>query len=136
AAAGRQAGPAQEAEADAADAGAPGGEAQAGAQVAVAPAAPAAGGEAATAPPLQRVDGAVIIRRGDSLWRISRRVYGHGIRYSTIYLANQDQIRNPDRIWPGQVFTVPHETPEGERADLDAIGDQAVMPQDRQPADE
>ncbi|RIK88692.1 MAG: peptigoglycan-binding protein LysM [Hyphomicrobiales bacterium] len=136
AAAAPQAGTAQEAEADAADAGAPGGEAQAGAQVAVAPAAPAAGGEAATAPPLQRVDGAVIIRRGDSLWRISRRVYGHGIRYSTIYLANQDQIRNPDRIWPGQVFTVPHETPEGERADLDAIGDQAVMPQDRQPADE
>ena len=95
-----------------------------------APAQPAVGDEAATAPPLQRVDGAVIIRRGDSLWRISRRVYGHGIRYSTIYLANQDQIRNPDRIWPGQVFTVPHETPEGEQADLEAVGEQAVKPQE------
>jgi len=84
----------------------------------------------ATAAPLQRVDGAVIIRRGDSLWRISRRVYGHGIRYSTIYLANQDQIHDPNRIWPGQVFAVPGETPEGEQADLDAIGDQAVSPQD------
>ena len=94
-----------------------------------------AGGEA-TAAPLQRVDGAVIIRRGDSLWRISRRVYGHGIRYSTIYLANQDQIQNPDRIWPGQVFTVPTETPEGEQADLGAIGDQAVKPEDHETAGE
>jgi nucleoid-associated protein YgaU len=100
------------------------------------PAGPAADGEEgeATAAPLQRVDGAVIIRRGDSLWRISRRVYGHGIRYSTIYLANQDQIQNPDRIWPGQVFTVPDRTPEGEEADLDAVGDQAVTPQEREAA--
>lgn len=90
--------------------------------------APAPGEEPATAAPLQRADGAVIIRRGDSLWRISRRVYGHGIRYSTIYLANQDQISDPDRIWPGQVFALPHETPEGEQADLDAIGDQSVEP--------
>ena len=89
-----------------------------------------------TAAPLQRADGSVIIRRGDSLWRISRRVYGHGIRYSTIYLANQDQISNPDRIWPGQVFALPGETPEGEQADLDAIGDQAVEPQERQPTSE
>ena len=63
-----------------------------------------------TAPKLQKVQGAVIIRRGDSLWRISRRVYGHGIRYSTIYLANQEQIRDPDRIWPGQVFRMPDKT--------------------------
>lgn len=98
--------------------------------VAAAPAAPAE--DEVTAPPLQRVDGAVIIRRGDSLWRISRRVYGHGIRYSTIYLANQDQIHDPNRIWPGQVFSVPGETPEGEQADLDAIGEQAVRPEDRE----
>lgn len=102
------------------------------AEVAVAPAAPEAADEEATAPPLQRVDGAVIIRRGDSLWRISRRVYGHGIRYSTIYLANQDQIRDPNRIWPGQVFSLPSETPEGEHADLEAIGEQAVRPEDRE----
>jgi len=106
------------------------------AEVAVAPAAPEAGDEEATAPPLQRVDGAVIIRRGDSLWRISRRVYGHGIRYSTIYLANQDQIRDPNRIWPGQVFTLPSETPEGEQADLDAIGEQAVRPEEREAVQE
>ncbi|MGY6708887.1 MAG: LysM peptidoglycan-binding domain-containing protein [Rhizobiaceae bacterium] len=79
-------------------------------------------------PALERVDGAVIIRRGDNLWRISRRVYGQGVRFSTIYLANQDQIRDPDRIWPGQVFTVPAETAEGEAADLEALGEQAVDP--------
>lgn len=52
----------------------------------------------------------VIIRKGDNLWRISRRLYGHGVRYTTIYQANQEQIRNPDLIYPGQVFL----TPEGD----------------------
>ena len=52
----------------------------------------------------------VIIRKGDNLWRISRRLYGDGVRYTTIYQANQDQIRDPDLIYPGQVFL----TPEGD----------------------
>jgi nucleoid-associated protein YgaU len=78
------------------------------------------------APKLEHADGAVIIRRHDTLWRISRRVYGHGVRYSTIYLANQDQISNPDRIWPGQVFKVPEKSKEGESADLKAMGEQAT----------
>jgi len=50
------------------------------------------------------------VTRGDSLWRISRRIYGSGVRYTVIYDANQRQIRNPDRIYPGQVFVVPGET--------------------------
>jgi nucleoid-associated protein YgaU len=49
------------------------------------------------------------VRRGDSLWRISRRIYGQGVRYTTIFAANSDQIRDPRRIWPGQVFVVPGE---------------------------
>jgi len=49
----------------------------------------------------------VIIRKGDNLWRISRRLYGQGVRYTTIYQANQDQIRNPDLIYPGQVVLTP-----------------------------
>ncbi len=57
--------------------------------------------------PLAHSDSAVIIRRGDTLWQISRRVYGQGVRYTTIYLANQDQIKNPDLIEPGQIFGVP-----------------------------
>lgn len=59
--------------------------------------------------PLKQDDSAVIIRRGDTLWHISRRVYGQGVRYTTIYLANQDKIANPDRIEPGQTFTLPKE---------------------------
>ena len=87
--------------------------------------APATGTEP-TASKLQPVNSAVIIRRGDSLWRISRRVYGQGVRYSNIYLANQDQIRDPDRIWPGQVFRVPETSKEGEAANMDAMGEQAM----------
>lgn len=47
--------------------------------------------------------------RGDSLWRISRQVYGHGLRYTQIYRANESQIRDPDLIYPGQVLVVPKE---------------------------
>lgn len=54
----------------------------------------------------------VIIRRGDTLWQIARRTYGAGVRYTTIYLANQQQIDNPDLISPGQIFAVPDEALE------------------------
>ncbi len=49
----------------------------------------------------------VIVQPGNSLWRIARRTYGEGIRYSVIYQANQGQIRDPDLIYPGQIFVVP-----------------------------
>ncbi|NNM72329.1 LysM peptidoglycan-binding domain-containing protein [Enterovirga sp. DB1703] len=48
-----------------------------------------------------------IVARGDNLWRISKRVYGRGLRYTVIYGANSPQIRNPDLIYPGQVFVLP-----------------------------
>jgi nucleoid-associated protein YgaU len=75
---------------------------------------------------LENVENAVIIRRGDTLWRISHRVYGQGVRYSTIYLANETQISDPNQIWPGQVFKVPERTPEGEPANMRAVGEQAT----------
>lgn len=50
-----------------------------------------------------------IVSRGDNLWRISQRVYGKGLRYTVIFGANQEQIRNPDLIYPGQVFVLPGE---------------------------
>ncbi|WP_094506462.1 LysM peptidoglycan-binding domain-containing protein [Brucella thiophenivorans] len=65
--------------------------------------------DAASGTPLQKVEGSVIIRKGDNLWTISKRTYGHGTRYTTIYLANRDQIRNPDLILPGQVFIMPQQ---------------------------
>lgn len=59
-------------------------------------------------PDAQRfASGKAIIRRGDNLWTIARRVYGQGVKYTTIYEANTGQIRNPDRIYPGQVFALP-----------------------------
>ncbi|MEZ5872533.1 MAG: LysM peptidoglycan-binding domain-containing protein [Nitratireductor sp.] len=54
-----------------------------------------------------RSGASVIIRKGDNLWRVSRRMLGAGIRYTTIYEANRGQITNPNLIFPGQVFDVP-----------------------------
>ncbi|KQP30791.1 hypothetical protein ASF49_12495 [Methylobacterium sp. Leaf104] len=51
--------------------------------------------------------GTAKIIRGDSLWQISRRIYGKGTRYTVIFDANQPQIRNPDLIYPGQIFVLP-----------------------------
>jgi nucleoid-associated protein YgaU len=48
-----------------------------------------------------------LVERGDSLWRISRTIYGSGFRYTEIFAANREQIRNPDLIFPGQVFVLP-----------------------------
>ncbi len=64
-----------------------------------------------------RTGSSVIIRRGDNLWRISQRILGRGIRYSTIYQANRDQIRNPDLIFPGQIFKVPEKMVDVNRGD-------------------
>jgi nucleoid-associated protein YgaU len=47
------------------------------------------------------------VSRGDSLWRISRLAYGAGTRYAVLYRANREQIRNPNLIYPGQVFVLP-----------------------------
>jgi hypothetical protein len=49
----------------------------------------------------------VIIKHGDNLWNIARTNWGKGIRWSTLYQANKDQIRNPHWIYPGQVFIMP-----------------------------
>ena len=47
------------------------------------------------------------VQPGNNLWQISRRAYGAGTRYLIIYSANLGQIRDPERIYPGQVFRVP-----------------------------
>jgi nucleoid-associated protein YgaU len=47
------------------------------------------------------------VSRGDSLWRISQAAYGAGTRYAVIYNANRKQIRNPNRIYPGQIIVLP-----------------------------
>jgi len=52
-------------------------------------------------------DGRVIVQPGNSLWRIARRAYGQGAQYTIIYAANAAQIRDPDLIYPGQIFDLP-----------------------------
>ena len=52
-------------------------------------------------------EGLVVVQPGNSLWRIARRVYGRGIEHTVIFQANRDQIREPELIYPGQIFVVP-----------------------------
>jgi hypothetical protein len=80
----------------------------AGASAAGAPGGPASEGTSFAAVP--KIATTVVVR-GDSLWRISRATYGAGERYTLIFGANHAQIRNPNRIYPGQVFVLPDMTP-------------------------
>jgi len=50
---------------------------------------------------------ALIVQPGNTLWDMSEQKYGDGRRYMRIFDANRDQIRDPDLIYPGQVFVVP-----------------------------
>ncbi len=44
---------------------------------------------------------------GDSLSKISKHFYGDANQWRRIWEANQDQIKNPDLIHPGQVLKIP-----------------------------
>lgn len=52
-------------------------------------------------------DRRLIVQRGNNLWRLAEGIYGEGVRYTLIYEANTAAIRDPDLIYPGQVFRVP-----------------------------
>lgn len=69
--------------------------------------APSTTGAVQSANPIVTKLNTLEVQRGDNLWRISRKIYGAGVRYSTIYEANSDQIRDPNRIYPGQIFVMP-----------------------------
>lgn len=49
----------------------------------------------------------VVVQPGQTLWRLARVAYGRGVRYTVIYLANREQIRDPRLIYPGQTFSMP-----------------------------
>ena len=53
----------------------------------------------------------IVVQPGHNLWRIARATYGRGTRYTVIYQANKDQIADPNRIFPGQVFALPTAQP-------------------------
>lgn len=69
---------------------------------------------AATAAPVETTAAApavtsvtITVQPGYTLWAIARQSYGDGMLYVRVFEANKDQIRDPDLIYPGQVFTVP-----------------------------
>lgn len=49
----------------------------------------------------------VTVQPGHTLWAIAKGELGDGIRYVQVYEANREAIRDPDLIYPGQVFTIP-----------------------------
>jgi nucleoid-associated protein YgaU len=51
--------------------------------------------------------GSMVVQPGQNLWRIARHAYGRGIQYVVIYQANRGQIRDPNLIYPGQIFAMP-----------------------------
>jgi nucleoid-associated protein YgaU len=53
----------------------------------------------------------IVVQPGNNLWRIARATYGRGTRYTVIYQANKDQIADPNKIYPGQVFALPTAQP-------------------------
>jgi nucleoid-associated protein YgaU len=50
----------------------------------------------------------VTVQPGNTLWAIARDRYGEGPAYVRVFEANRDRIRDPDLIYPGQVFSIPN----------------------------
>ena len=49
----------------------------------------------------------VTVQPGNTLWAIARKRYGDGLLYVQVFEANSDKIKNPDLIYPGQLFDLP-----------------------------
>lgn len=48
------------------------------------------------------------VQPGDTLWKISKEMYGAGGKYMTIFEANKPMLSDPDKIYPGQVLRIPN----------------------------
>lgn len=75
--------------------------------VAASPAATAPLADSAPAPAASPVS--ITVQPGFTLWAIAEANFGDGVRYVQVFEANRDKIRDPNLIYPGQVFTVPAE---------------------------
>jgi nucleoid-associated protein YgaU len=71
-----------------------------------APAAPQADAEVASIAPVS-----VTVQPGFTLWGIAQERYGDGVFFVQVFEANRDKIKDPNLIYPGQVFTVPESVP-------------------------
>ncbi|MCW8844187.1 MAG: LysM peptidoglycan-binding domain-containing protein [Rhodobacteraceae bacterium] len=61
----------------------------------------------AAAPALDAPAKVVTVQPGSTLWAIAAERYGSGTMYIRVFEANKDRIKNPDLIFPGQVFDIP-----------------------------
>jgi hypothetical protein len=60
-------------------------------------------------PPLQLADGApdrYVVKPGDSLWGISTKFLKDPYRWGELWKMNAEDVRNPHRIYPGQVISL------------------------------
>lgn len=57
----------------------------------------------------EQATGDVIVKPGNSLWHIARKLYGSGYHYTVIFGANRESIMDPDLIFPGQELSLPLE---------------------------
>ena len=51
--------------------------------------------------------GTYTVQKGDTLSKISKQYYGDPNKYNRIFEANRDQLKDPDKIVPGQVLKIP-----------------------------
>ena len=49
----------------------------------------------------------ITVQPGNTLWGIATEKYGDGLLFVRVFDANTDRIRDPDLIYPGQIFTIP-----------------------------
>jgi len=47
------------------------------------------------------------VKSGDSLSKIAKEMYGDASKYPTIFEANKPMLKDPDKIYPGQVLRIP-----------------------------
>ena len=68
-------------------------------------------GSSSTAPrPAAPAEQIYTVVAGDSLSKISKKLYGDANQWKRIFEANRDQIKNPDLIHPGQKLKIPAKT--------------------------
>ncbi len=61
----------------------------------------------------------VVVMQGNALWEIARNIYGSGVAYAMIFTGNRRQIRDPDLIYPGQVFEIPAAPPASSQGSVE-----------------
>ena len=67
----------------------------------------AAAGQGGPAGTVSAPAGSYTVLKGDTLSKISKQFYGDANKYQKIFDANKDQLKDPDKIQPGQVLRIP-----------------------------